>query len=389
MKRIKRQILTNFPARSLFFLLTFIFILITRAPAQVMAPRPTPSPSTVEITKCWAYSTGETAHEASASDGSRVFLGGPGAKVEALSLDGKKMWASELGGEINSNLLATESGLFLVTSSIVSDSGKAGGNVLRSLSKETGITNWTLKMPESHSHFLGIATGLVMVVSTSGVVQAIDGKSGAVKWKRELAEGFTSPPAFTNERVYVASTDKQIFGISIPSGEISLVRKLPYRATAIGWIGENDLAFGDERGNLTSIAVSSGKRNWKFKSGGEITGIVAVNDHLLATSHDNFVYWLKQRNGGVAWKKRFPGRVTQTVNVLDRFALISSFEDHGAVLADLVNGKIVGQIVVNENETLAGTPIVSDGLILILTNRSAFGFRLNGCLPKSEGGTHQ
>ena len=343
----------------------------------------------VDVTKCWSYPFGDAAGERLASDGSRVFLALGGAKVEALSLDGKKMWASELGGDISSNLFAADAGLFLVTASVTGETGKVGSSVLRSLSKETGITNWTLRMPDSINHFLGGAPGLVIVVSNGGVVQAIDAKSGTVKWKRELAEGFSSQPAFTSEKVFVASTDKQIFGISNATGEISIVQKLLYRVTAIALLRNNDLVVGDERGNVTLFAVLSGKRIWKFKSGAEISAIIAVDGHLLVTSHDNFVYWLKPRNGGVVWKKRLPGRVTQLVNVMDQFALISSFEDHGAVLADLVNGKIAGQIVFGEDETLTGTPVVSDGLILILTNRAVYGFRLNGCLPKSEGGTNK
>lgn len=370
------------PLPKIFFLITICAFLYL--PGAFGQKKPT---LLVDVTKCWFYPLGDAASEAIASDGGRVYLGLGGAKVEALSLDGKKMWASELGGDISSNLLATEAGLFLVTSSVVSDSGKTGGDVLRWLSKETGITNWTLKMPESNAHFLGGAPGRVIVVSKSGVVQAIDAKNGVVKWKRELAERFTSQPAFTTDKVFVASTDKQVFGISIPLGEISLVQKLPYRVTAIALLGDNDLVIGDERGNVTLFGVLSGTRIWNFKSGAEISAIMAVNGHLLVTSHDNFVYWLKPRNGGVVWKKRLPGRVTQIVNVMNQFALISGFEDHGAVLAELDTGKVIGQIVLTENETLTATPVISNDKIIVLTNRSAYGFRLNGCMPKSEGGT--
>ena len=153
--------------------------------------------------------------------------------------------------------------------------------------------------------------------------------------------------------------------------------------------GENDLVFGDDRGNLTSFSVSTGKTNWKFKSGGEISGILPLKDHVLATSHDNFVYWILNRNGGVVWKKRMAGRITQIADVLDQFTLISSLDDRGAVLAERENGKVVGQIVLNPDETLTGMPIITNGLIIVLTNHSAYGYRINGCGSKIIGGAVQ
>ncbi|MEO6049794.1 MAG: hypothetical protein ABIP78_00480, partial [Pyrinomonadaceae bacterium] len=127
----------------------------------------------VVVTKCWSYPTGETSGKVLASDTSHVFLGFGLAKVEALSFDGKKMWSSELGGDINSNFLALDSALMVVTSTVSTDPETHGGSVLRNLSKQTGITNWTLKLPDAENHFLVGFKDSIVVVSKSGVIQSI------------------------------------------------------------------------------------------------------------------------------------------------------------------------------------------------------------------------
>lgn len=328
-----------------------------------------------DVAKCWTFPIGDEPGRAIATDGTLVYLGTGGAKVAALSLTGKQLWSTELGGEISSNILTSDNGLELVTTTATG----TGGSLLRSLSKETGITIWAVKLPDAERHFLGSNDGSIIAVSGSGTVQAIDAKDGAVRWKRDIAKGFTGEPAFANGHVYVASAGKQIFGISLVSGEIDSMHKTAFGVTALGQSTDGDVIVGDERGNVISLHNGNDKPNWKFKSGGEISSIRGLDGHLLVTSHDNFVYYLSNERGNVVWKKRRSARVLQLGTVLDQYAVISSFEEHGAVLADLEKGKVAGRIVFADDESLAAGPATSGGGIFVLTNAAAYGYSISGC----------
>lgn len=341
----------------------------------------------VALTKCWSHPLGGEIGSMLASDGTRVYFGGSDGRIQALSRDGQKIWATELGGDVVSNLLPVDAGLYLVTATVSTDTSKAASeNLLRSLSKETGITNWTAKMPVASKYFLGKTPGAIVLASKSGIIQSVDLKTGAVKWKRELADGFASEPRFYVDKVVAASTAKQVFVISIASGEIESLRKLPFDVSAVGQNVAGNLIVGDERGNLTSFVGATQKVNWKFRGGGEISAIFAVDDHIFVSSNDNFAYSLATRNGDVAWKRRLSGRVSQLATIEDKYAIISSFEDHGAVLTDLSNGKIAAQIVLGSEENLMFAPIEANGLIFILTSESVLAFSLNGCPAKKESG---
>lgn len=336
----------------------------------------------IDITKCWTYPTADTG-SALVSEGSRLFMGAAGAKVEALSFDGKKVWATELGGEISSNMLALESSLIIVTSIVSADPQKAGVSLLRSLSKETGITNWTVKLPDSNTHFLGGFDGSAVVVSNNGVIQSIDAKTGTVKWKREIGEGFVAQPLFTANKVLVAATGKRIFGVSLSSGEIDSMRKMSFGTTALGQLSTGEIIAGDERGNVSSLNGSD-KALWRFKSGGEISNVFAAGENLIATSHDNFVYYLLASNGDVIWKKRMSGRVSQIGKILDRYVLVASVEENSAILTDLSTGKVAGQIVFAEKEDLVHPPFSTNGMIFALTDQAVYAYSLNGCTANKE-----
>lgn len=340
----------------------------------------------VDVTKCWSYRTGDSAAAVVATDGGRVFVGTSGARVAALSLDGKKLWSTELGGDISSNILAVESGLFLATSAI-SETATAGGGQLRSISKETGVTSWTLKLPEANKHFINSFNGSVIVVSDSGEIQSVEARSGAVTWKRDLSKGFAAEPVFRDGAVTVAATGGQIFSVSMASGEIDSMLKVPFNLTALGRTAAGSIVVGDDRGNVSMLANGSDKPYWKFKSGGEISSIFAIDDNILTASHDNFVYLLGGRNGGLGWKRRLAGRIAQIGGVWGKFVLISSFEEHGAILADLANGKVVGQIALGEKESIVYKPISSNGMIFVATNEAVYSYSLSRCQQNEKGGS--
>ncbi len=363
-----------------------IIILAALGVSSIAIVHGQPKPgSEVDFAKCWTYEFGDAAASVIASDGVRVYVGG-GGQVDALSLDGQRMWRTEFGGGIISNILPLDEGLFFaVPVPTGGDKGNGGGDTLRVLSKETGITKLSIKLPEASEHYLAAYQGGIIVVSANGVVQYRDSKTGTAKWKRELADGFATAPRFLADKLIVASTAKQVFAISLATGEIDSMRKVPFNITAVGQTAAGDLMVGDERGNLTSFLGNTEKVTWKFRAGGEISTILPTGVNILITSHDNFAYSLVAKNGAVDWKRRLSGRVGRIATLEERYVLMSGIDDHGAVLTDLTNGKSAGQIVLGDLERINYNPVAASELIFLLTSDSIRSFGLNGCGAKKEG----
>jgi outer membrane protein assembly factor BamB len=329
--------------------------------------------------RCWSYPLSEAGAVAFAPDADRVFLGMGGARVEAVGVDGAKLWSTDLGGDITSNLLPSKTTIFVATAGPAAGEGRSGEGILRALSRETGITLWTLKLTNAVRHALHSFNEDLIIVSTVGAIQSVDAKSGSVKWKREIADGFVASPVFGKEKLLVAASGKQVFGVLLATGEIDSMRRLPVAITALTETSAGELVTGDERGNITAFVNGSDKISWRFKAGGQISGLYAQGDNLLVTSHDNFVYFMSSRNGDVVWKKRLAGRVSHVANIANKYALSTSFDEPGAAVTELLTGKPVGQIVLGSEESITADPSVSSGRIFILTTRSLHAVSFDGC----------
>jgi len=91
--------------------LLFSSVLIPPLPLNAQNP---PSPITVK--RCWSYAVSTLADQRISSDGSRVFLPEDAARVEAISItDGSRLWYSDLGGEIVSNIVENGVSVFVTT----------------------------------------------------------------------------------------------------------------------------------------------------------------------------------------------------------------------------------------------------------------------------------
>lgn len=331
--------------------------------------------------RCWARPASEMTQLA--GDRGGLFATGRDARLAAFSLEGDKLWTSELGGDITSNLLLLENSV-VVAASAVSTNGSPSGTAVRSLSRETGIAGWSTPVSTAPRHFLGRANGSVIVVSSAGTIEALDPATGAVRWRRQIAEGFAGGPAMNDTNLFVASRAGQLFAISVATGEIDSTRKLTSALTVPATAGsEGGVVVGDERGNITALENVE-KLNWRFKTGGSVSALYMVDGSLLAASHDNFVYFLSGRNGAMSWKKRLSGRATRVGLVNGTYALVSSIDEHGATLLDLASGRVAGQILLGPGEVVLDEPVTIGDRIFILTNEGINSFGLRGCIRKEE-----
>lgn len=336
----------------------------------------------VDPAKCWTYAAGDDLAGSFDVADPHVFLGFSEARVDAIFPDGRKAWTSELGGELRSNILENAGIVFVVTATRPSGRGKPAEAALRGLSRDTGLTIRTQKLPAAERYFLyAAADGSLIVVSSAGTIEAISAADGNAAWRREIAGGFVAEPAMAAGKIAVAATSNQIFVISVSGGDIESVRKMPFAVTAVGRTADGQMLVGDERGTVFLYDDAVDKPVWKFKSGGSISTIAGANGNILAVSNDNFVYLLDDRNGDVIWKKRLPGRAAAAHVFEDKYVVVAGFEQHDALLLDVSKGKVAGQIKLAGDETVSSIRTTPTS-ILVLTNTSLYSYALNGCKRK-------
>ena len=170
-----------------------------------------------------------------------------------------------------------------------------------------------------------VHNGIVYLVGTGGVVQALNGKTGDLIWESEIGPGeAVSIGSMRNLAIYddkllVATTDARLVALDARSGQIAWETTLEDRAKGFGNSGGPIVAkgraiqglggcnrFGPERCFISAHEASTGRLLWKFNTvaqagerGGDTWGELPDNfrkggDTWIAGSYDpdlNLTFW--------------------------------------------------------------------------------------------------
>jgi outer membrane protein assembly factor BamB len=354
----------------------FSVILLMGFPGLLPAQTAAASPS---LKKCWEYATTELNDRGVAADTTTLYLSKHGGRLEAVSIDGgSRLWFSDLGGEIVSNIAESESAVFVVTRS----PGSAPKSVLRSLSKTTGITNWVADVPDGDAVFLGSLKNSLIAVSGSGMVSAVNVSNGSARWTANLKGKIAIEPSFSASEMMVATESKELVVVSLETGNVSFRKAVSYRPTAVLLTENSTGAWGDERGNLFLLDTVTQKPIWKLKQGAEVSGIDILGETLLATSNDNFAYSIALSDGNVRWKKRQPDRIFNPALLSAELIVLASRSGSLSAVLEKDHGKAVDQVSLAADEVMAQSPIAAGKTVFFPTGRGVLAYSFNGCSAK-------
>ena len=319
-----------------------------------------------------------------ASDGQQIFVGYTNGTIEALTsgtLDSN--WRAELGGEFASDLAIIENGIAIVTNPS-RDSAAAGElSTVRLLSKESGVTNWSVRVAYSERYYIGLISSGLAIVSKEGQVTALDRKNGQVQWQTMPLGRTSARPAFSGEIVAVATTDKHLTLVSGQGGKILSRQLTDLVTTAITLLQKEAIAAGDERGNVTLFGSESSKVAWRFKSGAAVSSVSESEQGLIVTSLDNFVYLISDYNGDVIWKRRLTGRVLDGGTAVNGHFVVFIYGENSAYVIDLDEGKLTDSMDASDRELVNRVPVfVRDRMFALSTTDSVEVYSLGGCDKK-------
>lgn len=314
------------------------------------------------LRECWRYETTDLVSSASANDGTNLYFGERGGRITAVGVDdGKRVWASEVGGELVSNVLVIDRELLLVIRPA------EGPYELRSLSVVSGIASRSVSLPMSGHVRIYAAGNRMVILSDAGDMAAVDPKAGKQIWAKRLG---AAPKVFIpGEYSLIAGYgDGQIAFIDPTDGRVVRSMSVEYVPSALLLI-DHHLVFGDERGNITNLDIDKDNTVWKFKSGGKISGIYPVSDsELLVTSFDNFTYLVSRANGHVIWKRRQPSRIVEAAIVNSSYAGVTPIGEASVLFFNPGNGKALGQVAMPSSVEFVQPPqIVGDSVITFST----------------------
>jgi len=296
--------------------------------------------------------------------------------VTALAISGGiRLWSTELGGDVISNVVVADSNVYVVVLSI---SGKAR---LRSLSGKTGIPNLDVPFLTGSKARLEIADGKVVGISTTGSVAAFDRAAESLTWSKVYPNLVPGTTKVWDDKIAIATSDRKVILISAITGEETAVIESERPVSAIDYM-DGDLVWGDERGNVVRYDLDKHSTYWKFKNGAKISSLWTTDGAVLAASFDNFVYFIHPYYGSVKWKKRLAGRASDLIVGDPSFAVVLTVGEPAAALLNLENGKPAGQVTLGTDESFLVSPVYNEGKYFFFTNKQVFAESATPCSPK-------
>ena len=226
------------------------------------------------------------------------------------------------------------------------------------------VTNlWTFNMESPVHSSPALYKDYIYVVSSQGILKAIDMETGEEEWDIDLESPSTSSPIIHKNRLYVGcedglkivninshkiikeydcdnvaaapfyykdviyfgSDDGHLYGVD-EDAKVKLNKKLDGELKTSPIVVDDSIYIGSTNGKMYSIGTDKDK-NWEFTTGDEVLSSPAyVNETILFGSSDGSIYCLNESKGELIWKTDLSNKVisSPTIDEYDNSVFVGS-----------------------------------------------------------------
>jgi hypothetical protein len=278
------------------------------AAAGPLTGLPPQTPSTAPLAAAWEVPVEGTSVPYVAGMDDRVVVADREGRLAAYGTDGTPQWTRALGTPLAAAPLAVgtrlaalgkEGTIFLVDAATGEVSGRAG--------------------PFGSGSFLSRVSGGLAVADPAGTITLLDTASGSPLWSRSIVDAPSAPAGECDGVVLAGTTQGSIAALKPDTGALLWRRRLA-QATITTTPGCNErMAYAgsaDNRLHAFKIGRRRANPTWSYNTGGDIVGTPFLyGGRVLFFSYDTYLYALEADNGHLAWKVRL-GRRPQPQSVV-------------------------------------------------------------------------
>ena len=320
------------------------------------------------------------------SAGGRIFVYKSNGDVVALSTGGARLWTRSLRPEGEKDV-APGGGVALSGDIVYAATGYRS---LAALNAASGQILWTVDLPTPARGAPVAGNGLIVVVSQSNEVYAINQQDGTEAWNYigidETAGVLSSAnPAITGGRVVVPFSSGEITALDLKTGEPAWIDGVTrgFRTQAVSGLADvsaspivsgNTVYATGVSGRTIAASLRSGERQWEQDLGSVHTPVVSGNALFMVDLDDRMVA-LDRKTGETLWATVLPRperkkrRRNWAGPVLANGALVAVSSDGRMALVDAASGSIMATYDVNTDVYVA--PIVAGGRLIVLDGDDA------------------
>lgn len=195
-------------------------------------------------------------------------------------------------------------------------------------------------------------------------VMAGPGPTGSpeVAWQFQASAPIASSPAVVGETAFLVSNDGAVNALDLKTGAVRWTVSLGATAgSASPLVVDGSLVIGDQTGVVHALDPQTGIKRWATATDGPIDGAAAAVGNLVLTATEaGTAYALDAQTGAVTWKTTLPAGVTRSVTASADTVFVGA---EGILVAlRLSDGTNLWQSTV-ATAGACGTPTVVAGLV--------------------------
>ncbi|MEM1381802.1 MAG: PQQ-binding-like beta-propeller repeat protein [Pseudomonadota bacterium] len=266
----------------------------------------------------------------------------------------------------------------------------SGFGFVAALDRNTGELLWQHEAPGPMRNPPLVAQGLVVAVSISNEVVALEQETGNVRWTYESFEESArflaaAAPAFDGDTVIVPFSSGEVSSLNMANGRVQwqAVVSRTSRLNALSVLGDiagspiidRGAVFSvSQAGQMAGIDLRSGNVAWEAPLGGFHTPWLS-GETLFVISNRGELAAINRVDGRVRWNKTLPeyrnekkrkNRITWAGPVLAGGRLWISGNQGQMIAVSPQNGEVLERYKLKGNANLA--PVVAGNIIFVLTD---------------------
>ena len=259
------------------------------------------------------------------------------------------LWSISMESPVHSSPAIYKDYLYVVSSQ----------GILKAIDMQTGEVEWDLDL-ESPTNSSPVVHSNRLYIGCEDGLKAVNINTHKVIWEYECGN-VESTPFVSDDIIYFGSDDGHLYGLN-SDGDVKFNRKLGGEIKSSPIVVDDNIYIGSSDAKFYSINTDKSK-NWEFTAGDEILSSPSyVNDTVVFASSDGNLYCLNITEGSLNWKVDLNNKVisSPTIDEHDNSIYIGSDEGNLTCI-DTRDGVVKWSF--SAGDKIHATPALKDNLV--------------------------
>lgn len=251
-----------------------------------------------------------------------------------------------------------------------------------SVSKQTGLINWQKNLSDTKEsqiiNYALVNQKLIMTTVDSKLIE-IDLNNRHIESNSINSNHQIQNSIIFEKSLYFISSENQLIKFDLENSNLQPILKTEIQTSKIIYSDNQEMLLSNKKGEIIKYNLNKGKASWKTRIGAEISSIAKYKGDFLISSIDNYLYLISTEYGEFIWRKRFEGRIIGEIFEGNNLYISVLLNSNQGFITNPKTGKIINQIILENDEYFTGKPIISNENIILPYNKGIILYKFGKC----------